>query len=82
MDALNYAIAHDDGQGADDLESADVVLVGVSRHLEDADLHLSGASRRPSRQCAPGVQGQRPAAAAFGAEASGGGRIDRLAGPG
>jgi regulator of PEP synthase PpsR (kinase-PPPase family) len=31
MDALNYAIAHDDGQGADDLESADVVLVGVSR---------------------------------------------------
>ena len=31
MDALNYAITHDDGQGADDLESADVVLVGVSR---------------------------------------------------
>jgi len=31
MDALNYAIAHDDGQGTDDLESADVVLVGVSR---------------------------------------------------
>jgi len=31
MDALNYAIAHDDGAGTDDLESADVVLVGVSR---------------------------------------------------
>ena len=31
MDALNYAIGHDDGQGTDDLESADVVLVGVSR---------------------------------------------------
>jgi len=31
MDALNYAITHDDGQGTDDLESADVVLVGVSR---------------------------------------------------
>jgi regulator of PEP synthase PpsR (kinase-PPPase family) len=31
MDALNYAIAHDDGQGGQDLDQADVVLVGVSR---------------------------------------------------
>jgi regulator of PEP synthase PpsR (kinase-PPPase family) len=31
MDALNYAISHDDGQGGQDLEHADVVLVGVSR---------------------------------------------------
>lgn len=31
MDALNYAIGHDDGHGAQDLEAADVVLVGVSR---------------------------------------------------
>jgi hypothetical protein len=31
MDALNYAMAHDDGQSGGDLESADVVLVGVSR---------------------------------------------------
>ncbi|MDR3513082.1 MAG: kinase/pyrophosphorylase [Caulobacteraceae bacterium] len=31
MDALSYAINHDDGQGTQDLESADVVLVGVSR---------------------------------------------------
>ena len=31
MDALNYAIGHDDGQGGQDLERADVVLVGVSR---------------------------------------------------
>ncbi len=31
MDALSYALAHDDGQGGQDLESADVVLVGVSR---------------------------------------------------
>ncbi len=31
MDALNYAISHDDGQGGQDLERADVVLVGVSR---------------------------------------------------
>jgi hypothetical protein len=31
IEALDYAIAHDDGQGFGDLESADVVLVGVSR---------------------------------------------------
>jgi regulator of PEP synthase PpsR (kinase-PPPase family) len=31
MDALNYAIGHDDGQGGENLEQADVVLVGVSR---------------------------------------------------
>ena len=31
MDALNYAIGHDDGQGGQYLEQADVVLVGVSR---------------------------------------------------
>jgi hypothetical protein len=31
MDALNYAIGHDDGQGGQDLEQADVILVGVSR---------------------------------------------------
>ncbi|HEY3797916.1 MAG TPA: pyruvate, water dikinase regulatory protein [Caulobacteraceae bacterium] len=31
MDALNYALAHDDGQGGQELTRADVVLVGVSR---------------------------------------------------
>jgi regulator of PEP synthase PpsR (kinase-PPPase family) len=31
MEALNYAIGHDDGQGVQDLSLADVVLVGVSR---------------------------------------------------
>ena len=31
MDALNFAMAHDDGQANMDLEAADVVLVGVSR---------------------------------------------------
>jgi hypothetical protein len=31
IDALNYTMLHDDGQNADGLESADVVLVGVSR---------------------------------------------------
>ena len=31
IDALNYTMLHDDGQLADDLEEADVVLIGVSR---------------------------------------------------
>jgi regulator of PEP synthase PpsR (kinase-PPPase family) len=31
IDALNYSMMHDDGQQTDDLEEADVVLVGVSR---------------------------------------------------
>jgi regulator of PEP synthase PpsR (kinase-PPPase family) len=31
MEALSYALGHDDGQGGPDLAQADVVLVGVSR---------------------------------------------------
>jgi regulator of PEP synthase PpsR (kinase-PPPase family) len=31
IDALNYTLLHDDGQHTDDLEQADVVLLGVSR---------------------------------------------------
>jgi hypothetical protein len=31
IDALNYTMLHDDGQLTDDLEEADVILVGVSR---------------------------------------------------
>ncbi len=31
IDALNYTLMHDDGQHADNLEEADVVLVGISR---------------------------------------------------
>lgn len=31
IEALNYTMAHDDGQAAGDLESADVVLIGISR---------------------------------------------------
>ncbi|MEP3045306.1 MAG: pyruvate, water dikinase regulatory protein [Roseibium sp.] len=31
MEALNYTLMHDDGQIWDDLESADVVLLGISR---------------------------------------------------
>jgi [pyruvate, water dikinase]-phosphate phosphotransferase / [pyruvate, water dikinase] kinase len=31
IDAINYSLAHDDGQSARNLDSADVILVGVSR---------------------------------------------------
>lgn len=31
IDAMNYTLLHDDGQHLDDLEAADVVLIGVSR---------------------------------------------------
>jgi len=31
MEALNYTMMHDDGQVWDDLETADIVLVGISR---------------------------------------------------
>src|SRR5579859_6374738 len=31
IDALNYTMLHDDGQQSEDLEEADIVLVGVSR---------------------------------------------------
>ena len=31
IEAINYSLAHDDGQSDKDLESADVILVGVSR---------------------------------------------------
>ena len=31
VDAINYALTHDDGQGQWELEEADVVLIGVSR---------------------------------------------------
>ncbi len=31
VDAINYALAHDDGQGHWELEDADIVIVGVSR---------------------------------------------------
>ena len=55
MDALSYALGHDDGQGGRDLKAADVILVGVSADLEDADLHLPRPSRGSRRQCSPGA---------------------------
>jgi [pyruvate, water dikinase]-phosphate phosphotransferase / [pyruvate, water dikinase] kinase len=42
IDALNYTMMHDDGQLADDLEEADVVLIGVSRTSKTPTPGLTG----------------------------------------
>ena len=56
-DALDYAIGPRRRPGpASDLESADVVLVGVSRTSKTPDLHLSGPPRRAGGQCAAGAR--------------------------
>ena len=50
IDAMSFMLRHDDGQCADELEQADVVLVGRVAHLEDADLDLPRQSRRQGRE--------------------------------
>jgi [pyruvate, water dikinase]-phosphate phosphotransferase / [pyruvate, water dikinase] kinase len=47
IDALNYTMLHDDGQHVDDMESADVVLVGVSRTSKTpTSIYLAGRGIR------------------------------------
>jgi hypothetical protein len=60
MSALDYAIAHDDGQGTPDLERADVVLVGVSRTSKTPTcIYLAHRGVRAAN--VPLVPGQDPA---------------------
>ena len=54
IDAMNYTLLHDDGQLGGDLDGADVILVGIRPHLQDADQHLSRQSRHKDRQHPPG----------------------------
>ena len=64
IEALNYAIAHDDGQGGQDLESADVVLVGVSRTSKTPTcIYLAHRGVRAGN--VPLVPGQDPPDALF-----------------
>ena len=64
MDALNYAMAHDDGQGGGDLEGADVVLVGVSRTSKTpTSIYLAHRGVRAAN--IPLVPGSEPPAALF-----------------
>jgi hypothetical protein len=64
MDALSYAINHDDGQGAQDLEAADVVLVGVSRTSKTpTSIYLAHRGIRAAN--VPLVPGAEPPAQLF-----------------
>jgi regulator of PEP synthase PpsR (kinase-PPPase family) len=65
IDALNYTMLHDDGQHVDDLEDADVVLVGVSRtsktptsiYLANRGVKTGNVPLVPGIPVAPSVEG-------------------------
>ncbi|MDO1559100.1 pyruvate, water dikinase regulatory protein [Brevundimonas sp. 2R-24] len=65
ISALDYAIAHDDGQGAPDLNKADVVLVGVSRtsktptciYLAHRGVRAANVPLVPGHGTPPGLEG-------------------------
>jgi regulator of PEP synthase PpsR (kinase-PPPase family) len=69
IDALNYTMLHDDGQHVEDLEEADVVLVGVSRtsktptsiYLANRGVKTGNVPLVPGIPIAPGVENlERP----------------------
>ena len=64
MEALSYAIGHDDGQGTQDLDAADVVLVGVSRTSKTpTSIYLAHRGIRAAN--VPLVPGAEPPAQLF-----------------
>jgi [pyruvate, water dikinase]-phosphate phosphotransferase / [pyruvate, water dikinase] kinase len=64
IEALNYAIAHDDGQGWDHFEEADVILVGVSRTSKTpTSIYLAHRGVRSAN--VPLVPGSEPPPALF-----------------
>jgi [pyruvate, water dikinase]-phosphate phosphotransferase / [pyruvate, water dikinase] kinase len=64
IDALNYTMLHDDGQLTDDLEEADVLLVGVSRtsktptsiYLANRGVKTANVPMVPGVQLSPGIE--------------------------
>jgi regulator of PEP synthase PpsR (kinase-PPPase family) len=57
IEALNYAMAHDDGQNTHDLEGADVVLVGVSRTSKTpTSIYLAHRVRAANIPLVPGSE--------------------------
>jgi regulator of PEP synthase PpsR (kinase-PPPase family) len=64
IDALNYTMMHDDGQQADDLEEADVLLLGVSRtsktptsiYLANRGVKAANIPLVPAVQLPPGIE--------------------------
>lgn len=64
IEALNFAMAHDDGQATPDLDAADVVLVGVSRTSKTpTSIYLANRGVRAAN--VPLVPGQEPPEALF-----------------
>ena len=45
VEAINYTMAHDDGQQSENWNEADILLARRFAHVEDADQHLSRQSR-------------------------------------
>ncbi len=68
IEALNFTLAHDDGQGMDDLEDADVVLVGVSRTSKTPTCVYLG-NRGVKAANVPLVPGVEPPASIMGPDA-------------
>jgi [pyruvate, water dikinase]-phosphate phosphotransferase / [pyruvate, water dikinase] kinase len=64
IDALNYTMLHDDGQLTDDLEEADVLLVGVSRtsktptsiYLANRGVKTANVPLVPGVSLSPGIE--------------------------
>lgn len=64
IEALNFTMAHDDGQGVDSLGDADVVLVGISRtsktptciYLANRGIKAANVPLVPNRLLPPGVE--------------------------
>jgi hypothetical protein len=64
IDALNYTMLHDDGQLPDDLDTADVVLVGVSRtsktptsiYLANRGVKTANVPLVPGVPLSPGIE--------------------------
>ena len=46
IEAINFSLAHDDGQSSKNLQSADVILVGRQPQRQDADLAVPGHAAR------------------------------------
>lgn len=65
IDALNFTMAHDDGQMTADLDEADVILLGISRSSKTpTSIYL--ANRGIKTANIPLVPGVRPPSALFG----------------
>ena len=81
MDALNYAIGHDDGQGGQDLEQRRRGPGGRLADLQDADLHLPGPPRACGRPMCRWCRAAQCRRSCSTLKRRSRGRADRLARP-